>query len=71
MQKPARLVDSVGKKVSKTQEGRIEIPLARVQILIDVIFASAMTIMVLAFELPDPGLEWTDVDRSEFGQHSN
>lgn len=53
-------MDSKEKKFSKVQEGQIEIPLARVQILIDVIFASAMTLMVLSFKMPDTGREWTN-----------
>jgi uncharacterized membrane protein len=53
-------MDQKKSDVVKIEEGQIEIPLERVRILIDVIYASAMTIMVLSIDLPDPGLEWTD-----------
>jgi len=53
-------MDQNKSEVVKIEKGQIKIPLERVQILIDVIYAGAMTIMVLSIDLPDPGLEWTD-----------
>ena len=44
----------------------VEVPLTRVQILADVIFAGSMTIMVLGIDLPDPQSVTSDRAIAEF-----